>query len=241
MGFEVITIKGFASNAYLLVGEKKMLVDTLYSGNFRKIESVLDDKNCKLEDIDYIFITHYHQDHTGNLAKLKEISGAEVIAGKADAPIIEGKEDPPPFADLSLPGRIISRVPDPILKKYSSFKHVGVDRPVSDGDMIEDLGLEIIALPGHTRGGVGLYDKTGRRAFIGDIVSCYFGRLGMPVLAASYSLQEIISSQVRLVQLDLDAAYPGHGKIISPNASEKIGEMVKEKRLKYFQDIRSRV
>lgn len=241
MGFKVITIKGFASNAYLLVGEKILLVDTLVSKNFNKIEESFKSGNIKLEDIDFIFITHCHQDHTGNLAKLKEISGADVIAGEGDAPVIEGKEDPRLYSNLSMPGRIISIVPDSLIKKYSSFPSATVDRPVSDGDRIEELGLEVIALPGHTRGGVGLYDKEGKRAFTGDIVSNYFGKIGMPILMASYGLQEIIASQAKLASLGLNTVYPGHGKVISPDASGKIAEMVKEKRQKYFMDMRPRI
>ncbi|MBN1289550.1 MAG: MBL fold metallo-hydrolase [Actinobacteria bacterium] len=241
MEFEVVTIKGLSSNAYLLIGEKMLLVDTLYSRDFNRIERLFCRRSINIEEIDFIFITHYHQDHTGNLARLKSLSGALVIAGEADAPFIEGTKEPPPFGDLSVMGKIAGKIPEPLLRKYNSFPGAKVDRPVSEGDVIEEMGLEVIALPGHTPGGAGLHDKEGARAFTGDIVSNIFGRAGMPVLAASYSLQEIIASQVKLALLGLDAVYPGHGRVIRPDASGKIGDMVKIKRLKYFQEMRSRI
>lgn len=234
MGFEVVTIKSIV-NAYLLIGEQVLLVDTLDSRSFGKLEHAFKEKSISPGDIDLIFITHYHSDHIGNLAKLKEVSGATVMAGAADAPVIEGNEPPAPPGDLSRGGRIARKVPNSLWVKYSSSKPAVVDRAVSDGDRIEEMGLEVISLPGHTRGGVGLHDTRGRRAFTGDLVSNYRGRLGMPFMIASYNLQEILASQAKIASLDADVIYPGHGKIISPDASSRVGEMVRENRIKYFQ------
>ena len=98
-----------------------------------------------------------------------------------------------------------------------------IDRKVEGGDMVPELGLEVIGLPGHTAGGVGYLDREGDRAFIGDMVSYFFGRPGMPAVCASKSLEDIGQSQKLLADMGLKTAYPGHGKIIEPDASKIIG------------------
>lgn len=219
-------------NAYLLRGEKVALVDTLAPNGFPRIERTFDELGLSLKDVGLILITHHHSDHVGNLARIKEISGARVIAGEADAPFIEGKSTPPAISDLNRIGRTMGRLPDSWLRGYQRFKHADVDCTVSGGEIIEEFGLEVFALPGHTPGGIGFYDREGKRAFVGDLVSNYFNKLGMPVLSASESLQGIFASQDLLASLNLDIAYPGHGRIIEEHASLSIGEMSRKKRLK---------
>ena len=72
-------------------------------------------------------------------------------------------------------------------------------------------------------------DRANRRAFVGDIVSNYFGRVGLPVLSASYSLEEIEESMRRLAALELEHMYPGHGRIIGPGASGLVAAFVRKK------------
>ena len=105
-----------------------------------------------------------------------------------------------------------------------------MDRLVSGGEMIEELGLEVIALPGHTPGGVGYYDPEGRRAFIGDLVSYWLSSARMPTISASESIEQIHGSQELLIGLDLETAYPGHGAVIQPNASKTIGSFLARKK-----------
>jgi glyoxylase-like metal-dependent hydrolase (beta-lactamase superfamily II) len=97
--------------------------------------------------------------------------------------------------------------------------------------MIEEFGLEVLALPGHTAGGVGFLDREGRRAFVGDMVSNLISP-GMPVLSASDSVEQILSSQELLAGLGLNTVYPGHGSPIEPDASRQIAEMLRKKRPK---------
>ena len=61
-------------------------------------------------------------------------------------------------------------------------------------------------------------------------MSYFFGRPGMPALAASRSLEEIHAHRSSLAGLDLQTAYPGHGKIIEPDASGIIGVYVGKKK-----------
>ena len=78
-----------------------------------------------------------HYDHAGALARLKEITGARLYAGRGDSTIW-------PTAGTATSGSA-----DRFL-----FPQVTVDHPVSDGDSVR-LGATVlvaVATPGHTRG-----------------------------------------------------------------------------------------
>ena len=230
MEFEVVPIITLGGNAYILKGKHVVLVDTLHPKFYGKIVKGLTKEGLSVGDIEYVLITHNHFDHAGNVAKIKEISGATVIAGAADAGIIEGTEMIPPVAKHNRLGRSLSKLPDSWVNSYQKFEKTKIDWKVEGGDTIEVLGLEVLGLPGHTTGGVGYWDKEGKRAFIGDMVSNWFSRAGMPALVASDSVEDIYQSQEALAGLDLQIAYPGHGKIIEPDASKIIGVFVEEKK-----------
>ena len=230
MEFDVVPIITLGGNAYILKGKHIALVDTLHPRAFKKIVKGLSAEGLSLGDVEYVLITHNHFDHAGNVAEIKELSGATVIAGAEDAGVIEGTEMIPPIQKHNRLGKAMSTMPDSWVKSYQKFDKTTIDRKVEGGDVIEELGLEVLGLPGHTLGGVGFWDKERRRAFIGDMVSNYFSRAGMPALVASDSLDDIYRSQELLAGLDLQTAYPGHGKIIEPDASKIIGLFVEKKK-----------
>ncbi len=225
----VVRIAGRIENCYLVTGGRCYLVDTGAAGSRGKIGEVFEEEGVKPCDLTHIFLTHYHADHTGNLAWLKRESGARVAAGTADVPYIQGDEPQELGSDLNRLGRLLRRLPRPLVEGYQRFEAAAVDLPLDGGDVLSDLGLEVISLPGHTPGGIGLLDRASHRAFVGDLVSNYFGRTGGPVYSASRSLVEIEASLRRLAGLDLDYMYPGHGRIVGPRASEKVAAYVRKK------------
>ncbi len=222
MDLEVVPIAGLIENAYLIKGRHIALVDTMAKNSYGRIIKTLRVEGLSIGDVEFVLITHNHFDHVANAAKIKELSGAVVIAGKQDAPVIEGREPASPMSDINRLGRALGKLPDSWTRGYQKFDPVKVDRVVEGGDFIGELGLEVLGLPGHTAGGVGYLDREKKCAFIGDMVSNYFGRTGMPTLSASESLEDIYRSQELLADLDLQTAYPGHGKPIEPDASRII-------------------
>ncbi len=226
---KVIHIAGYIENCYLVQGDHDYLVDTGVSMTRKKIDAAFTQAGQKPADLEYIFITHYHADHTGNLADLKRESGAKVAAGAGDVPYIQGDKEQELGSDLNCLGRCMRKLPRSWVESYQKFETVIVELPLNDGDTLKELGLEVIALPGHTPGGIGLVDRANRRAFVGDIASNYFRRVGGPSICASCSLNEIEASLRKLAALDLDYMYPGHGKIIGPDASSLVTAYLKKK------------
>ena len=225
---KVIRIAGLVANCWLVKGERLYLVDTNTPQCAKRLRRALESAGVQPGDLSHILITHYHYDHTGNLAWLKRESNAEVMAGAGDAPFIQGDVPATGPSDLNRVGRMLRRLPRGLLESYQRFEPCSVEVSLKEGDVIEELGLEVIELPGHTPGGIGLLDRPNRRLFVGDLVSNYFGRVGGPTISFSCSRQDISSSLRRLAGLEVDYMYPGHGRVIGPQASEQVASYAKK-------------
>ena len=112
------------------------LIDTAMPETASQIEASIEKLGFKLSDVKYILNTHAHFDHTGGLAQIKKDSGAQLISGEKDRPLIEGGY---------YPGQ-----DDDILK----FPPVKVDRVVHDGDKVTigDVTITANDTPGHSPG-----------------------------------------------------------------------------------------
>ncbi|NPV60130.1 MAG: MBL fold metallo-hydrolase [Actinobacteria bacterium] len=222
---KVVPIRTAIANCYLVLGAKPYLVDTNTPKARARIIRALEANGLKPGDLGFIFITHHHYDHTGCLAEMKRLSGARVAAGTKDAPVISGAEEPPGPGGISPAGRLLRGLPPSWLESYQRYEKCAVDLELAEGDTIQELGLEVLELPGHTKGGIALYSRSERMAFVGDMVGNIMGRLGPPFLSFSYDKEAILSSMRRLAALDLDFAYPGHGAVIGPGAAGRIGSL----------------
>jgi metallo-beta-lactamase class B len=128
--------KGIAS--YLITGpDGNILVDTAMPEATGQIRANIQKLGFKLSDIKLILNTHAHFDHTGGFAELKKETGAQLIAGAADKPLLEGGYYPGQenVAELKFPA-------------------VRVDRAVRDGDVVTlgPVSLTAHATPGHSPG-----------------------------------------------------------------------------------------
>ncbi|MBI5699557.1 MBL fold metallo-hydrolase [Candidatus Saganbacteria bacterium] len=82
------------------------------------------------------------------------------------------------------------------------------DRPLKDGEMLQ--GFKIILTPGHTPGGICLYNEKEKVIFTGDtLFAGDHGRTDLP----GGSESEILSSLKKLLDLPPETrVYPGHGR-----------------------------
>jgi metallo-beta-lactamase class B len=122
--------------AYLIeTGDGLVLIDTgnsddneLMAGNIRKL-------GFEPSDVKVILLTHWHWDHTGGAAYLRELTGAPVMVHELDAGVVEtgtyrGEE--------------------------GIFAPCKVDRQLKDGDVIEQGGVSLTTIhaPGQSAGEV---------------------------------------------------------------------------------------
>ncbi len=114
-----------------------VLIDGGVYADAALIEANIRALGINLRGIKWILNSHAHSDHAGGMAQLAHDTGAQVIAGAADAPLLErGGHDDPEYGD---------RFP---------FPPVHVSRMAKDGEHLHlgDLVLTAHATPGHTKG-----------------------------------------------------------------------------------------
>ncbi|MGF1609156.1 MAG: MBL fold metallo-hydrolase [Kiloniellales bacterium] len=227
------------SGVYLVRGQgENLLIDTgnwtlpEYNNGMGEFLVGLLDK--EKNDLKYIVITHFHYDHTGNAKMLKERYGAQVVAHPLDKPIIEdplivtrrenitrlGTTPEEMLEDFNLrPGESLGLSDPEIIRKYWNFP-VEVDLDMEDGDQLEvgGLKLEVVHLPGHCPGHIGLYNPHSGILYSGDLLH-YPTPLGpYPIGDAKahwHSIQRCLSYQPQML-------LEGHGmSVYSPDSSRR--------------------
>ena len=142
--------------------------------------------------IDYIIATHGHPDHVCGNRIIQEATGARIVMHEDDASFFSKKEIQSYFSMLGLEAS------------------PPVDITVKDGESIKigEEELRVIHTPGHTPGGICLYNPpdliTGDTLFVGGL-----GRTDFP----GGSHQQLIDSILgRLMILPEETiVWPGHG------------------------------
>jgi hydroxyacylglutathione hydrolase len=193
------------------------------------VEKLDQEKN----DLKYIFLSHFHYDHVGNARMLKERYGATVVCHPIDRPVIEDpmlvtrRENVTRFgitpeemlADFNLrPGESFGLSAPAIVEKYWNFP-VKVDRTVEDGDILEvgGLKLEVVHLPGHAPGQIGLWNPHSRTLYSADL-------LHFPTPLAPYPIGNAKAharSIERCLQFEPDLLLEGHGLSVYSRASSR--------------------
>ncbi|ADN35098.1 beta-lactamase domain-containing protein [Methanolacinia petrolearia DSM 11571] len=165
------------------------------------------------DDIGTIVLTHCHYDHIAHLREIRDMCGnPEICIHELDAP---GITEP----SRSLSTMFGERGPD-----------IGPDVILSEGDEIG--GLKVIHTPGHTPGGICLYDAEEMVLFSGDTVFAdgAFGRFDFP----GGSLEQLSNSVKKLSELDVEGLCPGHGTPAFSNGRRHILAALRALNTGYF-------
>lgn len=181
------------TNCYILVNEElKEAVVVDPGGDAGRIISHLE--ALKLERVAAIFITHGHSDHISALNEVRRATGAPVYISREDAPALQDAN-----------------------RNLSFFVGAAIECAApeyffTDGEDVQAAGFtfKIFATPGHTKGGICIYDEADGFVFAGDTIFCEsIGRTDLP--GGSY--KEILASiKSKLLTLPEDTVLlPGHG------------------------------
>lgn len=142
--------------------------------------------------IKYIIDTHGHPDHVCGNGRIQDATDAKIIMHKEDALFFWQPEVKDFFAQLGL-----TESPEP-------------DILVNDGDIITigSENLQVIHTPGHSPGGICLYNSpdcfTGDTLFVGGV-----GRTDFPG-GSTQELQKSIRDRLLILPPDT-IVWPGHG------------------------------
>jgi glyoxylase-like metal-dependent hydrolase (beta-lactamase superfamily II) len=215
---EIINLGNQIVNTYLVKTDSYfLLVDTGYTEQFSGFCKKLVAKNIRLNEIDYVFLTHAHDDHAGFLNELLHHTNAKVIMHhKAIEGLRKGQNsfDGGCSSKMALLfcklmgffGKGEHRFP-PIEKCYEG-RCIAVDEH-NKKDIESKLHAKIIETPGHTPCSISLLMNDGS-LFCGDAAMN-----GLPSIHRTTiwvgDLKEFISSWELIIATNPTRILPGHG------------------------------
>ena len=153
-----------------------------------------------------IILTHRHYDHVGGAGRLAKELGAEVYIHELDAGVVEA-------ADLhGTAAHFFTSKMDPVKTDH-----------LKGGEVFEtgDHRFEVVHTPGHTAGGICLFDQTSGDLISGDTV--FVGGVGRWDLESG-NRKELAASVKKLISLNPKAIYPGHGESARSDAATVVKE-----------------
>lgn len=230
---------GGANNVYVLEERTKtILIDTVATTDERLLRTKLNQSGVGFADIDEIFLTHWHPDHTGLSSTIQQEGGAVVRAHERDAPLIRDDSERRELMKDQQSSLEAWQVPES--KRRQLFESIGQSDTTqsaptevtsfTDGETFHlgDRTVEIIHTPGHTAGST-CFQIKGPAAcdlLTGDtLLPDYTPNIGGADTRLNHPLGQYLSGLCRLAASDYDCGLPGHGAPIN-DVSARVQETV---------------
>lgn len=215
---------------YVVKSEKTFLIDAGTSRTTEKVLKTLEEFNIDPNSINAMIITHEHYDHgAGAAALLEKMPTTMVFASEKTAEILK---DPSEFIETT---KKHYGEAEGLVSPFPPVKNVQL---LEEGDKI-DLGggisLEVVALPGHTPGGIGLFETKTKTFFAGDAVCNYNDQHEFympPSFPELFDYEIYLKSLDKILSYDFEYLCIGHfGTLKQPKAKQvvkKAAETAKE-------------
>lgn len=179
-----------------------------------------------------ILLTHMHPDHSGLAADLIK-EGAHVLIGRKDGEILNDMQNSWKKGLASTPTLYDLEDPGPRRSSYEKPERIDFT-PLDEGETIQigDYSFEVIDIPGHSPGHIGLYEKKYKLFFGGDHI---LSRITPNITFWGFDqdiLETYFNSLEKVYLLEIDYLFPAHRNIIR-QPRERINQLFDhhEKRL----------
>ena len=203
-------------NCHLIISpEACIVVDTGLPGSEGKIERALVKHGRSFSDVTLIVVTHAHVDHAGSAARLRELTGAPILAHAGDLDHYQQRKAMT-FCETGWFGRFFMRT-GLILQPYVPFTPDILLYDTSRVDL-SSYGVEGVAFPtpGHTAGSVSVQLGSGD-ALVGDLVAS--GILLGGLWRTEHAMrppfeddpQRVSTELMGMVEAGMQRFYMGHG------------------------------
>lgn len=181
-----------------------ILIDTGFTGELRLLGRTLQKVGLDWKGIRTILLTHGHLDHTGNLARIRQLSGAPVCAHPAEQRHING----------TFPYRGLSRVCGALEacgRALLGYRPAAIDVPLAAGMELPYWGgLRVIHLPGHTQGHCGFYSARFDLLFSGDLFASYGFSTHIPPAILNSCPEDLPATLDRVCEIAPRRIIPNH-------------------------------
>ncbi len=202
------------TNTYLIEGGSgTILFDTGWAGTFSVFCKEMGDNGKKIQDIDFILISHYHPDHMGIAQDIADSGNSKILVIDLQLPFIHNSD-----IIFEKDGRVQFH---PIVDEK-----VKVISPEESRGFLETLGIpgEIIHTPGHSDDSISLWLDDGY-LFVGDLNPLYELEL--------HAGTEIEASWKKLLEKDPKKVYYGHARTVETDERSELFPIV-SKIMKYI-------
>jgi hydroxyacylglutathione hydrolase len=201
------------SHVYLLgqpgSGDLSLVDAGLMGKGSYKLKSILD-SGTKLTDVKRIIMTHTHLDHIGCVQEIRDqLPSAELWVHALEASCLEEGDERTVYGMAMFKQMCQSqyRLKDGAF----TFK---VDRWLEGGEELTIGGerWNVLHIPGHSAGGIALYEQGNRILIPGDVVYADYsiGRFDLHGANAA----QLSNSLTRLADLQVSILLPGHNRIM---------------------------
>lgn len=220
-------------NIYIIKGEDKSLViDTGFNTEECKnnLLSALENLNIEISNVE-LFITHLHSDHCG-LASYFKKEGCKVYGGDIDGKIINQMTGMEYWKEFDNQKKFLDLERDNIsFDDHPGYKYCPKEKVgfiyVREGKSIQigEYFLEVIDIPGHTPGHIGLYERKNKLFFCGDhILDQITPNIGFWGFEENI-LGTYFNSLGKLYNFEMDYLFPAHRNIIRDH-TRRINEII---------------
>lgn len=206
---------------YVVKSEKTFLVDAGTSQTNEKILSTLEEFQITPESIDAMVVTHGHYDHGAGVAGLlKKMPNAVVFASGKTAEILRNPKEllettKRHYGDAAV-----------LVSDYPAVGDVQVTEEGESFNLGSGISLEVVTLPGHTPGGIGLFEPKTKTFFAGDAVCNYneeFEFYMPPSFPELFDYENYLKSLDKMLGIDFEYLCMGHfGTQKQPKAKQII-------------------
>lgn len=159
-------------SAYLVQGKELALIDTGLPNQLDAVRAGIEAHGFSVSDIAYIFVSHAHEDHSGNTGPLlRESPSANAYINPAGLEFLTT----PSIEDAKRKKELLPKMNE----RFGTMEPVPRSRIrfLKDGDIF-DLGngttLRITFTPAHQPSGLIIFEEKNRGLFINDLVGNYF-------------------------------------------------------------------
>lgn len=213
----------WGSNVYIITGSPVTVVDAGFPVDAGKITRCFG--KGRLENPARVVATHYHLDHMGSLARLKERFAATAAAHAEDAAVIEGSA---PYRMFHM-DRLRTAYYSALVPLFFRYEHAAVEERLEEGDLVDAMGgLEVVLVGGHTPGSIALYQAGRGILFSGDVLRNEKGVLDGPPPQFSPEIEEaFFNIREKVLGLEFDVLLPGHGEPVTRDAHGAVSRMMK--------------